>query len=425
MAHTASDTQTSSSRYPHYRVLTFTIIFAAALGVRGCAVLSQPETPIADAADYHQIAASLADGRGYVNTAGQSTAWRPPGYPAFLALIYRLTGPSVVAATIVQSFVGALTVLMLILFASTLLNHIETVIAGVIAAAYPGFVWLPRLLLSENLSLLLTLTTLWAVAMYLKSPRVKWLVLFGAIGGLNTLVRGGNLVLPIMLGAGLLIIAVRRKSDEWKRLSSGLLLALAAFVVLVTPWTIRNYRVFHRFVPIATQGGLTLYASYWPPVKNGKFIWGNLPGTEDPNISAANSLRDEVAASKYLQHTTVERLRKQPTYFFRIIPSKMISLLVPLDWEVLSHPIGTGRKVNWGYILIAIPALFGFILLWRSPRKNQWLLWVIPGLVLVQTIVFYGSPRFRLPAEPIAILCASVGLARAWGFLKNRHGLLG
>ena len=425
MAYTTSDRQSPPTRKSHHRAFIFTLIFVFALGLRGCAVLSQPETPIADAADYHQIAASIAEGHGYVNTAAQATAWRPPGYPAFLSLIYRLTGPSVTGATIVQTFVGALTVLMLMLFGSTILSPIESVIAGVITAVYPALVCLPRLLLSENLSLLLTLTTLWAVAMYLKSRRVQWLVLFGTVGGLNTLVRGGNLVLPIILGAGLLIVTFRRKSDDWKRLSAGLLLALVAFVVVLIPWTVRNYRVFHHFVPVATQEGLTLYGSYWPPIKNGRFIWGTLPGSEDPAIATANGLRDEVAASKYLQHTTVERLREQPAYFFRLIPSKMLSLLVPFDWEILPHPIGTGRKVNWGYILIALPAVFGFILLWRSPRKNQWLLWVIPVLVLIQTIVFYGSPRFRLAAEPIAILFASVGLAHAWGFLKNRHALLG
>ena len=425
MAHEFPDSQSSLDRKSHHRVLFFTIIFVVALGTRGGIVLSQPETPTADAADYHQLAASLAEGRGYVNTDGRATAWRPPGYPAFLSLIYRITGPRAVAASIVQSFVGALTVLVLMLFGSTVLNQIESLIAGIIAAVYPALVWLPRLLLSENLSLLLTLMTLWTVAMYLKSRRVTWLVLFGVVGGLNTLVRGGNLVLPIVLGAGLLIVAVRRKSDDWKRISIALLLALGAFLLVLTPWTVRNYRVFHRFVPVATQEGLTLYGSYWPPVKNGKFIWGTLPGAEDPTIAAANNLPDEVATSKYLQHVTLERLRQQPAYFFRIIPSKMISLLVPFDWEILPHPVGTGRKVNWGYILIALPTLFGVILLWRRPRKNQWLLWIMPILVLAQAIVFYGSPRFRLPAEPIAILFASVGLVRARGFLKNRHALLG
>jgi hypothetical protein len=313
---------------------------------------------------------------------------------------------------------------MLMLLGSTILGRIETAIAGVIAAVYPGLVWLPRLLLSENLSLLLTLVTLWSVAMYLKSRRFWWLVLFGTVGGLNTLVRGGNLALPLILGAALLIITFRRRSISWVQLSLGLLLATVAFVIVLTPWTVRNYRVFHRFVPVATQEGLTLYGSYWPPVKNGRLIWGTLPGPEDPNIAAANNLADEPAASKYLQHVTLARLRQQPGYFFRVIPSKMVSLLVPLDWEILPHPIGSGRKVNWGYLLIALPALLGFLLLWRAPRPGQWLLWVMPILVLAQTIVFYGSPRFRLPVEPIAILLASVSLSCGWGFLKNRLALL-
>jgi hypothetical protein len=64
------------------------------------------------------------------------------------------------------------------------------------------------------------------------------------------------------------------------------------------------------------------------------------------------------------------------------------------------------------------------MLLGRNPRANQWLLWVVPMLVLFQTVFFYGSPRFRLPAEPIAILLASVGLSRGWGFLKKRRVLL-
>src|SRR5262249_17337755 len=202
-----------------------------------------------------------------------------------------------------------------------------------------------------------------------------------------------------------------------------LLLAAAAFVTVLTPWTVRNYRLFHRFVPVATQEGLTLYASYWPPIKNGKLIWGTLPGTGDPNVAAAAALKDEVTASEYLKQVTLQRLRAQPGYFFRLIPSKMISLLVPLDWEILTHPVGSERKVNFGYLLIALPALFGFILLWRNPRSSQWLLWVVPILVLVQTIIFYGSPRFRLPAEPLAILLASVSLARGWAFLKNRLAL--
>jgi len=89
-----------------------------------------------------------------------------------------------------------------------------------------------------------------------------------------------------------------------------------AFIVTLVPWTIRNYRVFHQPIPIATQDGLALYGSYWPPQKNSKIIWGTLPGNEDPAILAASRTGDEVSASRYLNHVTRERLREHPGFFF-------------------------------------------------------------------------------------------------------------
>lgn len=89
-----------------------------------------------------------------------------------------------------------------------------------------------------------------------------------------------------------------------------------AFIVTLLPWTIRNYRVFHQPIPIATQDGLTLYGSYWPPEKNGRLIWGTLPGHEDPAIVAAEQTGDEVSASRYLNQLTRQRLRENPGFFF-------------------------------------------------------------------------------------------------------------
>ena len=103
-----------------------------------------------------------------------------------------------------------------------------------------------------------------------------------------------------------------------------------------------------------------------------------------------------------------------------MIPSKLASLLVPLDWEVFAHAPGTTRSLNVGYLLILLPALLGFISMLRRRVKYQWLLWIVLGLVLIQAILFYGSPRFRLPAELIAIIPAAAGVSIIWEFLKQR-----
>ena len=399
------------------------LIFLIAIGFRGCAVVLRPETPSSDAADYHQLATRLSEGQGYVNGAMAATAWRPPGYPVFLSLIYDVFGPSVRSATFVQTIMGGLTVVLLALLTAMLFGRLESIFAALIAAVYPGLVWLPRLLLSENLSLLLTVATLCTVALYLKSRNIWWLALFGFVAGLNTLVRGGNFLLPILIAIGLFVMSIRSGRREWRRFLVSLLPAVFAFFMILTPWTIRNYRVFHRFVPIATQEGLTLYASYWPPIRNGKLIWGTLPGAEDPVVAAAANA-DEVSASKYLQQVTVSRLRAQPAYFFRLLPSKLLSLLVPLDWEIFPHAEGSSHRFNLGYVLLILPALIGFVIVVRQPISHRWLLWIVPAMVLIQAVIFYGSPRFRLPAELMAIVLASLTLAHVFAVLKNRSALL-
>jgi len=294
------------------KVLYLFGLLLLAVAFRAYGVWTHPATPNGDADDYHQLATRLVEGRGYVNAAGMPTAWRPPAYPVFLAGVYGIGGVSVLNATIVQVILGGLTVLMLTVLAAMILGWPRALIAGVIAAVYPALVWLPRLLLSENLSLFLMLVSLGAIILYLRTSRMFWIIVFGVLCALNSLVRGGNLFILMVVALGLLIIYWR----NWRQHVAPVLVMTIAFVVTLLPWTVRNYRVFHHVIPIATQDGLTLYGSYWPPERNSKLIWGTLPGDEDPAIQAAEQIGDEASASSYLNQLTRQRLREKPGFFF-------------------------------------------------------------------------------------------------------------
>ena len=297
---------------PKHLALYLIGILLLAVAFRAYGVWAHPIAPNADAADYHRLASGLVEGRGYINAAGTPTAWRPPAYPFFLAGIYKIIGVNAQRATIVQVILGGLTVLMLTALGAMILGWRSALIAGAVAALYPAFVWLPRLLLSENLSLFLLLLSLGAIILYLRTSRMLWMIVFGVLCALNTLVRGANLFLPIAVAFGLLI----SHGPNWKQLVAALSVMAIAFIVTLLPWTIRNYRVFHQPIPIATQDGITLYGSYWPPQRDGKLIWGTLPGNEDPAILAAAQTGDEVSASRYLNQLTVRRLRANPGFFF-------------------------------------------------------------------------------------------------------------
>jgi 4-amino-4-deoxy-L-arabinose transferase-like glycosyltransferase len=405
------------------KLLLLLLVFSTAALIRLWVVSFRPTPPTADAADYHRLATSIAQGAGYVTEAGLPTAWRPPGYPIFLSGIYLLFGPRPQAATFVQALLGAVIVVLLVVLGWLIIGLREAMVAGFLAAAFPGLVWLPRLLLSENLAIFLLLASLCLALALLRSGRPWWAGALGLVLGISTLVRGANLLFVLLMLAGILLVLAKKKQDRKKLVMTAIFITFGVLITLL-PWTIRNYRVFGAFVPVATQDGIGLYSSYWPPVRNGKTIWGTLPGPEDPAIRGAAQMSNEYEASRYLQRVTLERLRSQPLLFFRLVPGKMASLLVPLDWEILPHANGSTRSVNFGYLLIIFPAIFGFVLLWRKPRPDQWLLWIVPIVVLAQSIFFYGSPRFRLPAELIAILLAGNALMAAWTFLKTRLWLV-
>jgi hypothetical protein len=197
--------------------------------------------------------------------------------------------------------------------------------------------------------------------------------------------------------------------------------AVAAAAATLAPWVARNYCVFHQFVPFATEDGITLYISYWPTRVDGKPIWGSLPGDQDPAVLEAYRVGDEVQASHRLRDIAVARLLEQPAHAFRLLPAKLLYLLVPLDWEVMPHDRGRSRSVNFGYLAVIVPALAGGWDLARRRTGRQWVLWVSPVSVLLIALVFYGSPRFRLPAEPILIIFASCGLCMLWDWFAG-HG---
>jgi hypothetical protein len=63
-----------------------------------------------------------------------------------------------------------------------------------------------------------------------------------------------------------LLAAVRIAIDaDWRRAIAAAAIFLAALLVLILPWTIRNYVVLDRVVPISTGGGKALYVGTFLP----------------------------------------------------------------------------------------------------------------------------------------------------------------
>jgi 4-amino-4-deoxy-L-arabinose transferase-like glycosyltransferase len=400
-------------------------LLGLALAVRLLLLVAWTPPIVADAADYDRLARSLAEGRGYTNARGEATSWRPPLYPAFVATIYRVAGGSVEAVRLAQVLVDAGTVALGYQLGTVLFGTLAGRIAGLLIAVNVSTISASSRLLSETLFTMLlmvavVLTLEWwrAVRSDRRSAAVPLGAAVGAVVGAGTLCRGVLLLYPLCLIGMAVLRGWVRPSPEARSTSAartsgwGLLVAsgalLLGFALVVMPWTVRNYRVHGTLVPVATQVGVALYSAYNPP--NG-WIFGM--DTQDETVAAARRL-SEVDASAMLTRAAVDSILSSPRRTLRLEVLKAVYFWVPVDWEIL--PVY--GAVNPTYLFVGLWAL-GYAGLrlarrWSGRRADEmptWPAWLPIAYLFVMAMVVQGTPRYRLPCEPLLAVFAAAALA--------------
>jgi len=235
--------------------LALAVVLCLCLAVRLPLAVHNAGRPLeGDAVGYAAIGASLARWGGFTLD-GHPTAFRTFAYPFFLSIIFRIFGVSYLAIYIVQALLDCLTCLLVWRLArhvtgSTAVALISALIYGI----YPGFVLSSARVLTENLTVFLTVSMVYVLVVH-RDLGVKWYLVAGAIGGIAALTRPGQVAVPVLLSVPVLLA----RSKRGRPFLNAAALILAGAVV-VAPWTVRNCLVFHALVPLATQGGY----SFWP-----------------------------------------------------------------------------------------------------------------------------------------------------------------
>jgi 4-amino-4-deoxy-L-arabinose transferase-like glycosyltransferase len=381
-----------------------------------------------DALDYDRLARSLVAGRGYVNPMGDPTSWRPPLYPAFVAVGYILSGRSIQSVRVLQAGLDIGTVIFTYVIGYWLFGRKSGLVAALLVALNPGTIAATGRLLSETLFTLLFMAGIAGSVSWLGAIRdnrrvaaVATGIAAGALLGAGTLTRGVLLLYPLVLvGLALVTVHVSTSSsvcpglEGWRTALLGCLALLLAFGLTLTPWLIRNYRVQGAFVPVTTEVGMTLYASYNPPQG---WIFGMLPHDE---VTAGAERLPEPQASATLVRAALASIQASPLKAMKLEFLKILYFWAPFDWEILPF-YGAFNPV---YAFIALWALvYGGLWGWRKNVLATAAAWLPIVFLFGMALVFYGSPRLRLPAEPLLALFAAtqlVSLDRLAGRRRSR-----
>jgi 4-amino-4-deoxy-L-arabinose transferase-like glycosyltransferase len=257
-------------------------------------------------------------------------------------------------------------------------------------------------------------------------PRVVTALGCGAMCGLAGLARA-ELVLFVPLLAVPAAIAARGVS---RRAHVTLAIAaVAAAVVVMSPWVLYNESRFKDTTFVSTNDGLALAGSNCDHVYYGTAI--GLTYLDTPCID--NPPPDRL---KYDQSQVSAIYRRRAFDYMRThagrVPLVMAarigrtwSVYRPLDMVWFNLAEGKENFVNYAGIFTYYPlALLALVGGWILVRRRRGLLWplVVPAIVVTLGVaITYGQTRFRSAAEPSIVLLAAVALVAGWEAFRRRR----
>lgn len=380
------------------RIKYFSIaIFSVAFIIRLVFALQDSDISHSDAYVYDTLGWSISQGNGYVNTDGTPHSLYPPFYPFLLSIIYRFFGHDYAAVRIVQSIVGAFSCALIYFIGKRAIGAAVGGIAAFISVFYPPFIKSAGRLLTELLFTFILCLIVFYLLKIQEKMKFKNCIILGLLLGIATLTRSIMLFFPIFIIPVFIYLKDKyRISEILKRY----VLVLLAVVFSLMPWVIRNYNVYHKFVPASAEGGQGFYLSYCP--KDGIFGFNAAP--DDPVVIEGNRISSAVLRSQFFIKKTVDFIAANPKKVLVLEVKKLLYFWAPFDWEIVG-----GRWFNFAYVAILPFFTLGFIMAFKQFRKSYPIL--LPIIYFqIMTLVFYGSPRFRLPIEPYIFILGAVGI---------------
>lgn len=384
---------------------------------------------------------------------------RLPGYPAFLAFIFAIFGVEHYRAVLItQLFVDLGTCFLCADIARRLLGPKIARLAFLLAALCPFTANYSAAALTETLEIFVTAAAFDSALAALRAWNYRLWCFCGLCCGAAILLRpdGALLLIAIIAYLGWLALFKHSRSNisPRKLVTAALLVAIIAILPLL-PWTLRNWRVFQRFQPLAPRYaneedefvpmGFNRWVKTWMadyhsveeiywPIPGSAIDAQQLPARAFDNAQQRQETLEVIADYNQDLHISPEldsrfeslarqRIREHPARYYLELPILRIldmwlrprTEMLPSDsrwWEFNDDWKWSAVAVSFGvinlvYVLLAIAG-------WLRSRKVQWMGLLV--LFVVLRSAFLGTlenpePRYTLEMFPIVIVLAAAGLA--------------
>ncbi len=146
----------------------------------------------------------------------------------------------------------AMAAILIFFIAAEILSKAVGIIAGLLVAFSPQLAFHSILILPESPAVLPILIAVYLIIRASKNPRVLTIITAGIFIGLSCWLRANGLLLAPFLTLLIFVLF-----ERGKRLRYSLALVGAALII-IAPITIRNFVIFHHFIPVSLGAGITM-----------------------------------------------------------------------------------------------------------------------------------------------------------------------
>jgi len=355
------------------------------------------------------IAFNLLSGKGYSYNFIENempSALVGPVYTFFLYFHFLLFGKNYFYVELSQALIGAISAILTALIARRLMNHMAGIISGLLFAIYPIYAYWCALPHQLILDIFLVELSIYLALVALEKKKFGYHLLAGLMMGLSALSKSFYLsFVPIYI-----IWFWLWQKPKIKTLIYLIGIWFLGIILIISPWAIRNYRVFGEWVPLTTNGGANFwygnnpFASGALYTENGKPMLSMIP---EDLIRKIRLAKTEAEKDQLLYEAGLSWVKQNPVKFIKLIPYRLRAIWW-FDPEMGSNFPQLRKMVYIFLLLFSLPGV------WLT--KKVWRKFSVFYLLLLWTSIFYsfsvGQARFRYLLEFWLLIFSGIFLSR-------------
>lgn len=340
---------------------------------------------------YFEIANNIIAGNGFSGDAQEPfrpQSIRAPIYPLFIAAILIIFG-TYWAVMIIQIIIGSILAILSKRICYYILEDKKIAIGvGIFFAVEPLLVRLSSVLLTETLFLAFFFGFLLALYKYFDSENFFHLVLGAVLLALATLTRPITQYLPVFIIV--FIVWYFRKKLSW-RVGKHIAGFILIFLIVLSPWLYRNYRVFDS-PSITVTRTINLYAYFIPSIfaieNNISYNEAKIRFFAEENISGIDGINLETAGP--FDDRSMEILKERPFGILKVVALTTVSLF--------THDGYLDVVQDLGYLNTGLPSIPVFKII-QSPKLALSITGELiksPGIIIVFGRIFWILMTFLM-----------------------------